>query len=688
MISLLVLSNFIWITIFLIRKRRKRKLEKIKVEPITEEIKKLKRFSKFRLKLRRLGYKIYKYGLLPLNIFLIVGIVILYKDLSKSPYPINEYPDDDVLYDQNTGNVTVLFDRPVKAGDMKPYIFPEIKGEWKNEPVFSWLPMFNRKVTFYPQETFFDETKLFIYYAGIKNPIALKADGWEFGTNTFTVPSEKLVSIEPENNSLDVAVSDPIKLTFDKPIDKYTEWEIIFTPEMQYELVNENNVLNIKFLNNLAQTQEYQYKINRTLLRYDLEKNEIIERKEPEEILTGKFTTIKEPLVQSIAPTGEGLFSDSEIKIVFEEDMLPESASDLFKIEPSVAGEITWPDAKTLQYKHKGLAKETKYTIRLEKGLKSAKGGVIEKVIEHSFSTIGKLVVSGNTPGNGATNISLGTNFSVSFNQEADKASAQSKFSVSPAVEGVFSWNGNTMTFNSNADLSYNTTYTVTISPGIKSIKGVDSVQTKTFKFTTKPESFKLDLPVIYQKNSFSCNIDATRIALGYRGVSLSTESIYASIPKDPTPFSETNGERIWGNPNTGFVGDISGNPKGYGLYWSPISAFINKYRSSAVKTGWNRTALLIEVSNGNPVIVWAHNGYSSSPNGTVGTNISWKTPSGQSIYAIAGMHSFVVAGWKGDMENPTHVILHDTNRGVWTVSTSQFDSLWSVFNNSGVVVY
>ena len=51
-------------------------------------------------------------------------------------------------------------------------------------------------------------------------------------------------------------------------------------------------------------------------------------------------------------------------------------------------------------------------------------------------------------------------------------------------------------------------------------------------------------------------------------------------------------------------------------------------------------------------------------------------------------MHSFVVAGWRGDMANPTHVILHDTNRGVWTVGTSQFDSLWSVFNNSGVVVY
>ena len=663
-------------------------LKKDKAEIFADTSANYKRPSGFKLKIRKLGYFFYRYVWIPTNILIIIFVAFLYKDLSKSPYPIGEYPDDDVLFDQNNGNVSVLFDRPIKEGDMKPYIFPEIKGEWKNESVYDWLPVFKRRVTFHPKETFFDETKLFIYYAGIKNPTALKADGWEFSTNTFTVPSQKLESVDPENEAADVAVSEPIQLTFDRPLDKYTEWEIKFTPEVQYELEQKDNVLIIKFVNNLAQTQEYQYQINRTLLRYDLEKNEIIERKEPEEILNGKFITIKEPLVQSILPTGEGLFSDSEIKIVFEEDMLPDSVGELFKIEPAVAGEIIWPDAKTLQYKHNGLAKETKYSIRLEKGLKSAKGGVIERVIENSFSTIGKLVVSGNTPGNGATNISLGTNISVSFNQEADKASAQSKFSVSPSVEGAFYWNGNTMTFNPNADLSYNTAYTVTISPGIKSIKGVDSVQTRTFKFTTKPESFKLDLPVIYQKNSFSCNIDATRIALGYRGVSLSTESVYASIPKDPTPYSDNNGDPIWGNPYSGFVGDISGNPKGYGVYWSPISAFINKYRSSAVKTGWNRTALLTEVSNGNPVIVWAHNGYSSSPNGAVGTNISWKTPGGQSIYAIAGMHSFVVAGWKGDMENPTHVILHDTNRGVWTVGTSQFDSLWSVFNNSGVVVY
>ena len=191
----------------------------------------------------------------------------------------------------------------------------------------------------------------FIYYAGIKNPTALKADGWEFSTNTFTVPSQKLESVDPENEAADVAVSEPIQLTFDRPLDKYTEWEIKFTPEVQYELEQKDNVLIIKFVNNLAQTQEYQYQINRTLLRYDLEKNEIIERKEPEEILNGKFITIKEPLVQSILPTGEGLFSDSEIKIVFEEDMLPDSVGELFKIEPAVAGEIIWPDAKTDVYK-------------------------------------------------------------------------------------------------------------------------------------------------------------------------------------------------------------------------------------------------------------------------------------------------------------------------------------------------
>jgi uncharacterized protein YvpB len=166
----------------------------------------------------------------------------------------------------------------------------------------------------------------------------------------------------------------------------------------------------------------------------------------------------------------------------------------------------------------------------------------------------------------------------------------------------------------------------------------------------------------------------------------VSIGTVHGALPKDSTPYDPAG--PTWGNPYTSYVGDINGNPKGYGVYWNPISNYIRNYRSTSVRTGWDRTSLLTEVGNGNPVIIWAHNGYSSSSNGPVGSNISWHTPGGTSIYAIAGMHSFVVVGWHGPIDNPTSIILNDTNRGTWTVSTSYFNGLWSYFNNTGIVVY
>lgn len=674
---MLLVGNLFWIFLKY-RKKKKSKLSDSNVPVGTPKRKILARTKVF------LG----KYWILIFDLLLVLVLAYLYLTLSRNPHQSYQYPSDEVLFDQNQEHVSVTFDRPVSESALKPYISPEIKGEWKIEPVYTWLPMMRRKVTFYPQETFFADTKLFIYYSGIQNPISVKPDPWEFGIDTFSSPSQKISEVTPEDGGGDVAVDGEIQVKFDRELDKYSEWEVLFQPEVEYSVEQDGDTLKIEPKNNLAQSTEYSYEIKRTLLRFDLEKDEIIERGEPESLIKGKFTTIKEPLIESFAPQGEGIFVDEKIQIVFDAPMEQDSVSELFKIEPELEGEIVWEDEKTLVYKHNGMQKETKYTISFAQGLKSKSGGVTEKEVAHSYSTIGKLVTTGFSPANGSSNINLGNNITVSFNQEPDKSSAQSKFSISPAVEGVFSWNGNSLVFNPNADLAYGTTYTVTLAPGIKSVKGVDSVQAFSSKFTTKLQYFKLNLPVIYQKKKFSCNVDATRIALGYRGVNLSTDAVHAALPKDNTPYNENNGNPIWGNPYSGFVGDINGDSKGYGIYWGPISAFISKYRKSEAKTGWNRTALLNEVYKDNPVIIWAHNGYSSSPNGAVGQNISWKTSGGQSIYAIAGMHSFVVAGFRGSVDNPTHVILHDTNRGVWTITTSYFDSLWGVFNNSAVVVY
>ena len=170
-------------------------------------------------------------------------------------------------------------------------------------------------------------------------------------------------------------------------------------------------------------------------------------------------------------------------------------------------------------------------------------------------------------------------------------------------------------------------------------------------------------------------------MALAYRGIYKDVLTLHSQIARDYTPYDEVN--NTFGDPYTGYTGDIYGKTKGYGVYWGPISNLISKYRSNSIKTGWNLTGLLTEVRNGNPVVIWAHNGYSYA-----GNEYHWTTPGGKDIRAITGMHSYVVVGYRGSVDNPTHVILNDSNRGVWTKTKNEFLSLWGYFNNTGIVVY
>lgn len=633
-----------------------------------------------------------KHGLLLINLILISSLAYLIYDLTAHPDIAYSYPhkNNEELFNQHASNVTVTFDRPLKEDMLQPYIFPEIKGEWKIEPVNDKFPWIKRKVTFYPKETILPGSKVFIYYAGIANHFYPDGNGWEFGITTFSDEPANVSSVTPEDKAKDIGIEENISFIFDKPVDKYALWNLDIEPDIEYEQAVNNDQVTFDFTNNLSQSQKYTYKLMRTLVRYDLEKNEIIERANAEEVATGSFTTIKEPLISTIEPEGSGVLVDAPVKIVFDQVMEQLPVTEGFKLEPAVEGELKWQDDKTLIYEHADFKKDQKYTISFPKGLPSVNGGITEQKIEHNFTTIGRVQVSSFYPATGASGVGRGTNINVTFNQQVDHASAQSKFSISPSVSGSFAWDGNTLIFNPSADLEYGTTYTISMASGVKTVHGLDSNQNYSSSFSTETQYFVLDVPVYYQSQRFECNLIATSMALAYKGSSVSVGTLWSQVAKDSTPRTDdANGNiQTWGNPYSGFVGDINGEPNGYGVYWGPISSLANNYRSTAVRTGWNRTSLLQEVEAGNPVVIWAHNGYSYSVNGAVGSNISWQTPGGQSIYAIAGMHSYVVVGWIGNINNPTHIIVNDSNRGRWTITTSYFDGLWSYFNNSGVVIY
>jgi uncharacterized protein YvpB len=256
----------------------------------------------------------------------------------------------------------------------------------------------------------------------------------------------------------------------------------------------------------------------------------------------------------------------------------------------------------------------------------------------------------------------------IQFNQEVDHASAQEHFFVSPAANGSFDWDGNAMYFNLSG-LSYATTYTYGVHAGVVSIYGLDGREEFSARFTTIPELVILKVPLYTQGHSgdeaYSCNIVAARMLLAYRGVYVSTSQLRNE--------SGYGGVRGSGNPHKGFVTN-------YGTYWGPVSAAVGRYRSIRLITGGDLHAVLQEVQNGNPVMIWGQNGWSTP------TNISWTADDGTYIYAVSGMHSIVVKGFTGTADNPTSILVNDPWRGNSTLSVSKFRSNWSYFNVAMVV--
>src|SRR3990167_5196687 len=621
----------------------------------------------------------HKYLLLNLILLPLLGYLIF--DMLQSPGVRYIYPTNNQVLSDYSRAVEVEFNRPIFLDTFKPYIHPEIAGDWVIEPVFSWMPFFKRKVKFFPEESMFPNQKIFIYFAGIANTLK-NTDLWEFGIDSQSPALPQVVSTSPAKDQADVITETNFSNNLDRNTGPHVSWDLTIEPAVEFDLSEAGQQLVSTFKTKLAQTQIYHIVLKRTPQRYNLESFSLLEKGEPEVVLDLQFTTVKEPLISSFEPSGEGVLVTTPIKVNFDLPMDKQSVEKGFSLEPALAGQISWEHDSILVYSHSGMEKDKTYKVKLAGGILSIKGGLTQKEYVHEFTTIGYVKVTGFSPGSNYSNIKRASNIVVTFNQEVDHAAAQSKFSVSPGIAGSFSWEGNSLIFNPGGNLAYGTNYTIKVASGVKTVNGLDSNTEFTRRFTTELEYFVLNVPVYYQTLRYSCNIVAARMALAYRGVYISTDYGYSLLPKDATPRDTVN--NIWGNPYNGFVGDIAGNTDGYGVYWGPVaSSLIGRYRSYTIKSGWNVPDLLQEVLKGNPVVIWAHNGYSYA-----GNVFYWNTPGGTSIRAVTGMHSYVVVGYRGPSDNPTHIILNDSNRGRWTVTTSYFNCLWGYFGNTGIVVY
>ncbi|RYL93457.1 S-layer protein [Sporolactobacillus sp. THM7-4] len=151
-----------------------------------------------------------------------------------------------------------------------------------------------------------------------------------------------------------------------------------------------------------------------------------------------------------------------------------------------------------------------------------------------------------------------------------------------------------------------------------------------------------LDVPLIRQRPELptGCEAVALTMALHYYGVNVSKTAIVDQMPRDVTPVTRNDDGsiKIWGDPETGFIGDPYGN--GITINPNPLKQVLDRYRSGGLALyGEDFSAIEDYIRNGKPVLVWF------TINHELPTPRFWKTPEGKRISSPRPLHCIVVTG-------------------------------------------
>jgi methionine-rich copper-binding protein CopC len=122
------------------------------------------------------------------------------------------------------------------------------------------------------------------------------------------------------------------------------------------------------------------------------------------------------------------------------------------------------------------LEKNTQYTVTIPAGAVNDQDGFgLGQTVTFSFTTTDPPMVTGSDPTDGVNNVDLDKTLTVTFSKDVEAGDNWSGITLKAGqttVATVNTINGNTLSINPDADLSQDTTYTVTVPAG--AVKGVE----------------------------------------------------------------------------------------------------------------------------------------------------------------------------------------------------------------------
>ncbi|MEX2460886.1 MAG: C39 family peptidase [Paenibacillaceae bacterium] len=193
--------------------------------------------------------------------------------------------------------------------------------------------------------------------------------------------------------------------------------------------------------------------------------------------------------------------------------------------------------------------------------------------------------------------------------------------------------------------------------------------------------SAMLTAPIIsqYPELRSGCEITTLAMLLQYYGIKKSKLDLLPEMKYDKTPVTIDGNKKItyWGNPNIGFVGDVTGRAKGFGIYHTALIKLLQKYIPTAEDfTGKSFEDLEDKVAEGIPVEVWTTIRYQESVEWTV-----WETLIGP-IRTTFSEHAVLLVGYDKD-----NVYVNDPYTGLSQVKVNkaQFIRTWEMMGKQAI---
>ena len=585
-------------------------------------------------------------------------VFVLFISLFARPYvSLAGLQEDTVIEEDSSFKMRLTV--PVMKDSLNVVISPQQEIEIKYDFVANsnhWIDGFE----VVPTENYPADSKIVVYVVGLSSMFPgskVHEQSLEFLAPTLpNISSTNFDGITEEVN-----VEKDLEIQLDKSNVISAKWSIEIEPPVENDVEINGDKINVNF-KSLAQGTLYSVKIFRANRIYNAKTKKEVSIQNQKLIKEFSFKTISPPGIKSFNWDNISLPNSTPLVVELSDYVSLETFTNLYRIEPSIPHSISigTNGSSFILSPKGGFAKDTRYTLSFLKGLKTRSGGFFEQDVPVSFRTAGLVKVIAFSPRNGIYGVKRDTNrISVVFDQPVDKASAETRFRMEPNISGTFSWSGNTMIYTLSNSLDFYTKYTLSILPGVVSVYGIDSNQTFSSSFTSEEQIVILNVPQYYQPRGFDCNLYSAKMALAYRGVSVSIEGAKASIG-------------IGEDPNSSWVNE-------YGTHWGPLSAFVGSYRPVSVRSGWNAVGLAEEIMKGNPSILYVYNG-SSQPIG------AFELPGGFTGYK--GMHSEVVVGFTGRPDNPTSILTNDPWRGRRKYTIGSLYSIWGYLGNRAIIVY